>query len=143
MQRGGGEWVNSLSNLLVIIFITAIYYLGMLSLGGSQAVWSADPVNIENLMKDGIESNRPQPIAVKQSIASSNAGIETNVPSPSAEKQNSSSGNNFFMHLHIRQNTHTRVFKQTCLIKYIYQMRENQPLGVSTNVCSVTEIAKL
>ena len=83
---------NSLSNLLVIIFITAIYYLGMLSLGGSQAVWSADQVNIEDLMKDGIESKRH--IADKQSIDSSN-GIEANVPSPSAEKQNKSSGNNF------------------------------------------------
>ena len=65
----------------------------MLSLGGSQAVWSADQVNIEDLMKDGIESKRH--IAEKQSMDSSNTGIEANVPSPSAEKQNKSSGNPF------------------------------------------------
>ena len=133
MQRGGGGGgVNSLSNLLVIIFITAIYYLGMLSLGGSQAVWSADQVNIEDLMKDGIESKRH--IDEKQSIDSSNTGIETNVPPSSSEKQNKSSGNNFFMHLYIRQNTHTRAFKQKCLIKCMYQMRENQSFRFSTNV---------
>ena len=91
----------------------------MLSLGGSQAVWSADQVNIEDLMKDGIESKRH--IADKQSVDSSNTGIETNVPSPSAEKQNKSSGNNFLC-----TNTENKMLIFAYLSKnvlfYIYQM---------------------